>query len=449
MGCTNDIVNSSRWRPGNICTHKRRDPAAAQHPGTFGVREQLGTSQVQSLNMPRARVASEAIYPTRGCTSSIPGRDHVRGNAADGDVIWWFSSGCSRFAPSFHSADLFRFRLANTPATIRYPITFKTIQRYGGNTARLARRSDEALGVRVSVARMTLSLLDLGQDVPTGLAPRSRARASLIAELKHTELTCNAYQGLERALSDCTFGGMGKSLARGNRRPPATTRTDTRELPRCATTMAGNSPEKRQPDEKFPEFLDVNRSSNGSVTGSNSSRTRLAKYDPTETEYLSLTRNICWAAVAERLARSPPTKANRVRFPAGSPGFRKWESCRTIPLAAGFSRGSPVSPALAFQRRSILTLLHPHRILRLVHGPASRLFVSAATEPRPKLNQPTPRFYMQATCERRARDAMKHRSDGMQGRGGNGRNPRKTRQTTATSVAFITCEILEEPSGIE
>ncbi|KAJ8890235.1 hypothetical protein PR048_009743 [Dryococelus australis] len=34
------------------------------------------------------------------------------------------------------------------------------------------------------------------------------------------------------------------------------------------------------------------------------------------------------AAVAERLAHSPPTKANRVQYPAGSADFRIWESCR-------------------------------------------------------------------------------------------------------------------------
>ncbi|KAJ8897995.1 hypothetical protein PR048_003355 [Dryococelus australis] len=37
-----------------------------------------------------------------------------------------------------------------------------TVQRHGGNTVRLARRSDEALEVRVSVARIAPSLLDLG-----------------------------------------------------------------------------------------------------------------------------------------------------------------------------------------------------------------------------------------------------------------------------------------------
>ncbi|KAJ8874444.1 hypothetical protein PR048_025293 [Dryococelus australis] len=61
------------------------------------------------------------------------------------------------------------------------------------------------------------------------------------------------------------------------------------------------------------------------------------------------------ATVAERLARSPPTEANRVQSPAGSPDFRKGESYRTMPLVGGFSRGSPVSPVPSFRRRSIFT----------------------------------------------------------------------------------------------
>ncbi|KAJ8895758.1 hypothetical protein PR048_001096 [Dryococelus australis] len=61
------------------------------------------------------------------------------------------------------------------------------------------------------------------------------------------------------------------------------------------------------------------------------------------------------ATVSERLARSPPTKANRFQSPAGSPDFRKWESCRTMPLVGGFSRGSPFSPDSSFRRRSIFT----------------------------------------------------------------------------------------------
>ncbi|KAJ8888012.1 hypothetical protein PR048_007497 [Dryococelus australis] len=52
---------------------------------------------------------------------------------------------------------------------------------------------------------------------------------------------------------------------------------------------------------------------------------------------------------------SPPAKANRVQSPAGSPDFRKWESCRTMPLVGGSSRRSSVSPTLSFRRRSICT----------------------------------------------------------------------------------------------
>ncbi|KAJ8869728.1 hypothetical protein PR048_028723 [Dryococelus australis] len=61
------------------------------------------------------------------------------------------------------------------------------------------------------------------------------------------------------------------------------------------------------------------------------------------------------AAVAGRLAWSPPTKAIRVQSLAGSPDFRVWESCRTMPLAGGPSRGSPVSTTPSFRRRYILT----------------------------------------------------------------------------------------------
>ncbi|KAJ8897435.1 hypothetical protein PR048_002781 [Dryococelus australis] len=41
-----------------------------------------------------------------------------------------------------------------------------------------------------------------------------------------------------------------------------------------------------------------------------------------------------------------------------------WESCRTMPLVGGFSRESPIFPALSFRRCSVLTSLHPHRLSR-------------------------------------------------------------------------------------
>ncbi|KAJ8869874.1 hypothetical protein PR048_028883 [Dryococelus australis] len=58
------------------------------------------------------------------------------------------------------------------------------------------------------------------------------------------------------------------------------------------------------------------------------------------------------AEAAERLACSPPTIANRVQSLAGS---LRIFACGTMPLVGGFSRESPVSPALSFQRCSILT----------------------------------------------------------------------------------------------
>ncbi|KAJ8869388.1 hypothetical protein PR048_030964 [Dryococelus australis] len=53
--------------------------------------------------------------------------------------------------------------------------------------------------------------------------------------------------------------------------------------------------------------------------------------------------------------RSPPAKANRAQYPAGSPDFRKRESCWTMPLVGGSSRGSLASPAPSFRRHSIVT----------------------------------------------------------------------------------------------
>ncbi|KAJ8889270.1 hypothetical protein PR048_008768 [Dryococelus australis] len=66
--------------------------------------------------------------------------------------------------------------------------------------------------------------------------------------------------------------------------------------------------------------------------------------------------------IAKRPDYSLLTKVNLVRFPAGSPSyFRMGKPCRTMLLVGGFPRGSPVSPALAFGRCSILTSINPYR----------------------------------------------------------------------------------------
>ncbi|KAJ8889717.1 hypothetical protein PR048_009218 [Dryococelus australis] len=80
---------------------------------------------------------------------------------------------------------------------------------------------------------------------------------------------------------------------------------------------------------------------------------RLALFQSSSCTVLLRSVTILGATVAERLERSPPTEANRAQSPAGSPDFRKWESCRTMPLAGGSSRGSLVSLAPSFRRRSI------------------------------------------------------------------------------------------------
>ncbi|KAJ8869854.1 hypothetical protein PR048_028863 [Dryococelus australis] len=71
------------------------------------------------------------------------------------------------------------------------------------------------------------------------------------------------------------------------------------------------------------------------------------------------------AAVAERLACSPPTKANRFQSPAGAlPDFRY---AGIVPDDAAGRRvfsGSSRFPALTFRRCSILTSLHPLRLSR-------------------------------------------------------------------------------------
>ncbi|KAJ8866734.1 hypothetical protein PR048_032595 [Dryococelus australis] len=62
------------------------------------------------------------------------------------------------------------------------------------------------------------------------------------------------------------------------------------------------------------------------------------------------------AALAGWLACPPPTKVNRVQSPDGPlPDFHMWESCRTMSLVGGFSRGFPVHPALPSRRSFIFT----------------------------------------------------------------------------------------------
>ncbi|KAJ8874302.1 hypothetical protein PR048_025148 [Dryococelus australis] len=74
---------------------------------------------------------------------------------------------------------------------------------------------------------------------------------------------------------------------------------------------------------------------------------------------------LCTVEYSLRLACSLPAKANRAQSPDGSiPDFRKWESCRTMPLVGGFFSGIFHFSCLHFRRCSILTSFNPHRLSR-------------------------------------------------------------------------------------
>ncbi|KAJ8876067.1 hypothetical protein PR048_023975 [Dryococelus australis] len=65
-----------------------------------------------------------------------------------------------------------------------------TVQRNDGNTARLARRSDEALGARASVACIAPSLLDLGRDTTERLSNKHHTIATLVYFENESECEC-------------------------------------------------------------------------------------------------------------------------------------------------------------------------------------------------------------------------------------------------------------------
>ncbi|KAJ8865707.1 hypothetical protein PR048_033227 [Dryococelus australis] len=84
---------------------------------------------------------------------------------------------------------------------------------------------------------------------------------------------------------------------------------------------------------------------------------RIQFNSPTHQSLCLLPRNLQsnWCS-ADRLLASHQSEPGS--FPGRfTPDFRKQESCRTMPLVDGFSRGSPVYPILSFRRCYILTLL--------------------------------------------------------------------------------------------
>ncbi|KAJ8893863.1 hypothetical protein PR048_006464 [Dryococelus australis] len=104
------------------------------------------------------------------------------------------------------------------------------------------------------------------------------------------------------------------------------------------------------------------------------------------------------ATVAERLARSPPTKVKWAQYPARSPDFRKWKSCRMMPLVGGFFSGILCFPQDKITSRG--KILASFRIAPTDSTPLPDLELAASltTSPPVMRQQVTPLFALQADC---------------------------------------------------
>ncbi|KAJ8877992.1 hypothetical protein PR048_022455 [Dryococelus australis] len=148
----------------DVLTCRFLKPSSEYRPRTASIRHRLACSPPTKAN--------RALFPA-GVTPGFSNVGLVPGDTAGRRVF----SGISRFTrpsipallhpnPTSPSAALrtLMLRAGWTPALFCEIVirAYTRISRYDGKTARLARRSDVTLGVRVSVARIAPSLLDLG-----------------------------------------------------------------------------------------------------------------------------------------------------------------------------------------------------------------------------------------------------------------------------------------------
>ncbi|KAJ8867442.1 hypothetical protein PR048_031244 [Dryococelus australis] len=99
------------------------------------------------------------------------------------------------------------------------------------------------------------------------------------------------------------------------------------------------------------------------------------------------------ATVVERLARSPPTTAGRAQYPAGPQDFRKWESCRTMPLVGGAFSGISRFPPPFIPAPLHIHLNHPYLFSRpRCKKKKSNLFTHSRSHPQVRTSQCAAQF---------------------------------------------------------
>ncbi|KAJ8882218.1 hypothetical protein PR048_018706 [Dryococelus australis] len=124
------------------------------------------------------------------------------------------------------------------------------------------------------------------------------------------------------------------------------------------------------------------------VTGPHAANQRMGTTASTEPKGVA---TFCWSVT--RTFWCVWMKTYRVRFPAESlTEFRMWESSRTMLLIGAFTRRSPVSPAHAFRRCSVLAHFALPQDLNVKSGPNLPSLRSNGTGNRDHLQIMTPHF---------------------------------------------------------
>ncbi|KAJ8866100.1 hypothetical protein PR048_033624 [Dryococelus australis] len=225
--------------------------------------------------------------------------------------------------------------------------------RHDGNTARLARRSDAALGVRVSVARIAPSLLDLcpGSTLifisNSLLNPRGDSRRHL--EMVSTEEKIppgrRRSDGIESRWPHSTLATSARN-SQFSGYPRLQTSADVMDANPHGTIGRGMAEGRQGEGETQLPPPNPRRS----IRANSIPQTAPAICKNGTLAYIHRCSLVEWkgqhrGGLVVRLLTSHLCEPGSI--PGGvAPVFSMWESWRTTPLVGGFSRGSPVSLAL-------------------------------------------------------------------------------------------------------